>query len=173
MSCNMLVRSITFQLVELESPNLVLRCIYRIGNLVLIFQGQGQRSRSPEVKRSKTLIGHISKTTGPIHSKHKPKCTARDFFPYASFWNSTSGLKARQRSKVKYAFLTITQKLLIVSTWNKDHWIPLDEPHKNAVTLFFVRWTVFEIFAILRFSDLDEIHIFDHNSKIICRSDLK
>ena len=73
---NMLVRSITFDLVELESPNLVVRCIYGICNLGSIFEGQGQRSRSPEVKRSKTLIGHISKTTGPIHSKQRPKCTA-------------------------------------------------------------------------------------------------
>ena len=74
MNCNVLVHSITFELVVLESPNLMLRCIYGICNLGLIFEGQ--RSRSPEVKRSKTLIGHISKTTGPIHSKQKPKCTA-------------------------------------------------------------------------------------------------
>ena len=39
--------------------------------------------------------------------------------------------------------------------------------------LFLVQCTVFEIFAILPFSDLDEIHIFSHNSKPIGRSDLK
>ena len=45
---------------------------------LLFLRGQGQRSRSPEVKRSKSLTSHISKTTGPNHSKQKPKCIASE-----------------------------------------------------------------------------------------------
>ena len=77
MSCKVHVHSITFEPNVLESPNLVIRCIHGICNLGLIFEGQGQRSRSPEVKRS-----NISKTTGPIHSKQNQNVQlAKGFLP--------------------------------------------------------------------------------------------
>ena len=44
---------------------------------------------------------------------------------------------------------------------------------KMMLINFFVRCTVFEIFAILCFLDSDEIHISDYNSETIGRSNLK
>ena len=54
---------------------------------------------------------------------------------------------------VKFTFSAITQKLLVVSTWNKDRYTPLDELHKNVAHTFFARCTVFGIFAICRFQN--------------------
>ena len=57
---------------------------------------------------------------------------------FVFFWTDT-----------KSTFSIITRKLLVLGTWNKNHWIPLDELCKNDVSLFSVRCTVFEIFAFL------------------------
>ena len=71
-----LVRTITRKRIDGSSPNLHTWCILMTFKSLLILRGQGQRSRSPEFIRSKSLTGHISKTTGPIHSKQSSKCTA-------------------------------------------------------------------------------------------------
>ena len=82
--------------------------------------------------------------------------------------------QGHQRSKVKFTFLVITQKLPVVSTWNKDHWIPLDQPHKNAAHTFLRMVHRFrDICDFAFFRTLDEIHIFGHNWTTIGRSGLK
>ena len=90
---------------------------------------------------------------------------SRAFLPCASFWISTPGKKARLGSKVKSTFSTISQKVLIVSTRNKDHCVRLNEAHKNVAHNFFRTmhrfrvihdfvffWTV--IFAVVTFQGL-------------------
>ena len=67
-----------------------------------------------------------------LQTKTKMYSYPRAIAPCASFWISTSGLKARQGSKVKSTFSTISRELLVVSTSNKDHCLRLDELHKNG-----------------------------------------
>ena len=73
-----LVRAVSQKRIDGSSPNLHTRCILAS---LLFLRGQGQRSRSPEVKSSKTLIGHISKTTGPIHAKDQNVQLVKGFPP--------------------------------------------------------------------------------------------
>ena len=59
----------------------------------------------------------------------------------------TSGKKARQGSKVIYTFSAITQKLFVVATPNKVHWLCLDETHKNDVHDFFAPTSGFRVIS--------------------------
>ena len=106
-----------------------------------------RRSRTPEVERSKASIAHISETTGLIHSKQKPKCTAiANAFPLMClFLEFIIYLKVPQRSKVK-------------STFQKNIGFLSTSHTKTMLILFLVRYTVFDIFAILCF--YDPTHLF-------------
>ena len=113
-SCNRkLFHAISQKRIDGSSPNLHTRCILASLSSLLFLRGQDQRSRSPEVKNLDR--------------------------PYLeNYWaNSNSGLKARQRSNIKSTFSVKTQKLLVVATCNKNHWIPLVELHKIVARHFF------------------------------------
>ena len=72
---------------------------------------------------------------------------ARTTILHRSLPVSTSGKKARQRSKVIHTFSVITQKVFVVATPNKNHWLCLDETHNNDAHDFFAPTSGFRVIS--------------------------